>query len=310
LTKADLALDFRRRQPRGFISHAHADHMAPHAYALCTPQTAALYQFRFGRRTTLEMPYRKPLDWGGLRLTAWPAGHCLGSAMLLAEDGDRSLLYTGDFKLSSSLTAEPAELPSADTLIMECTFGRPRYRLPPQEEVAAELIDLVKRILQRGQTPVVHAYVTGKAQEITGRLTAAGIPVLQHPAVFAISEIYRRCGVDLGDCRAYPGQYVAGHAVVVPPRRARHFRLPKLQDVVSITATGWALDEQTRHRWGVDHALPLSDHADFDELLEAVARVQPRKVYCTHGPNQFVDHLCDAGFDAYPLGKPRQARLF
>ncbi len=41
LTKADLSIDFRRRQPRGFISHAHLDHMARHELALCTPQTLA-----------------------------------------------------------------------------------------------------------------------------------------------------------------------------------------------------------------------------------------------------------------------------
>ena len=41
LTKADLAIDFRRRQPRAFISHARADHIARHQYALCThgPET-------------------------------------------------------------------------------------------------------------------------------------------------------------------------------------------------------------------------------------------------------------------------------
>src|ERR1043166_2496225 len=93
LTRADLAIDFCRRQPRPFVSHAHSDHMARHEYALCTADTARLYQFRFGKRLTRELPYRQPVEWGGLRLTTYPAGHCLGSAMLLAEDGQTSLLY-------------------------------------------------------------------------------------------------------------------------------------------------------------------------------------------------------------------------
>ena len=58
-----------------------------------------------------ERSYRQPIDFGGLQLTALPAVHCLGSAMLLADDGQRSLLYTGDFKLDASATAEEAELP-------------------------------------------------------------------------------------------------------------------------------------------------------------------------------------------------------
>ena len=65
-----------------------------------------------------------------------------------------------------------------------------------------------------------------------------------------------------------------------------------------------------KYRLGVDHALPLSDHADFDQLIETVRRVAPREIYCTHGPHEFVDHLCDLGFNAYPLHPPAQRRLF
>src|SRR5262245_66536502 len=106
--------------------------MGRHEMALCTPATAALYQHRLGRRPVLEMPYREPLEWGGLRLTTYPAGHCLGSAMLLAEDGEKRLLYTGDFKLGESATAVRAQLPEADVLVIESTYGHPLYRHPPR----------------------------------------------------------------------------------------------------------------------------------------------------------------------------------
>src|SRR5262245_36336891 len=92
LTKADLAIDFRRRQPRAFVSHAHADHMARHEFALCTPATSRLYQLRFGKRATRELPYRNSIEWGSLKLSTYPAGHCLGSAMLLAEEAGQRLL--------------------------------------------------------------------------------------------------------------------------------------------------------------------------------------------------------------------------
>ena len=258
----------------------------------------------------LEMRYREPLEFGGLRLTAFPAGHCLGSAMLLAEFGDRSLLYTGDFKLDAPLTAEPAELPHADILIMESTFGRPHYRLPPRRSVIAELLELVGSALAQGKTPVIHAYPLGKSQEVTKLLTSHGVPVLQHPAVYAISRIYQACGIDLGDVSLFSGQPLLGHAVVTLPRTARDFRLPGLKQTVSIAVTGWAKDVNAKYRLGVDHALPLSDHADFDQLIETVRRVAPREIYCTHGPHEFVDHLCDLGFNAYPLHPPAQRRLF
>jgi len=307
LTKADLAIDFRRRQPRAFISHAHADHMARHQYALCTPETAALYQYRLGPRPTLELPYRTPLDWGGLRLTTYPAGHCLGSAMLLAEDGDRSLLYTGDFKLGPSATAEEAELPHAEILVIECTFGHPNYRLPPREEVLEQLFTIVRRTLDDGATPVIVAYMLGKSQEVTRLLTGQGIGVLQHRKIYEVSQIYEQCGMELGRYELFEGRPRDGWAIVVPPRTPPLDHVPR---EVRIAVTGWAMDERAKYRLRVDHAVPLSDHADYNVLFEAVERVAPKEIYCTHGNETFVDRLIDAGHDARPLGRPVQGRLF
>jgi putative mRNA 3-end processing factor len=307
LSKADLAIDFRRRQPRAFVSHAHADHIAPHEYALCTPETAALYQLRLGRRRTLEMPYRTPIEWGGMRLTTYPAGHCLGSAMLLAEDGDHSLLYTGDFKLGESATAVRAELPKAELLVIESTFGKPGYRFPPRDEVIGQLCRRVQETLEAGGTPVVAAYALGKAQEVTRILADAGFAVLQHRQIAPISEVYESFGVKLGHRGFFDTKPEPGHVLVVTPGTPR---LLASAGEVRIAVSGWAVDPRAKYRLGVDYAFPLSDHADYDELLEAVARVGPRQVYCTHGPESFVDRLRDAGYDAHPLGQSSQRRLF
>ena len=311
LTRADLAVDFQRRQPRGFISHAHSDHMARHEMALCTPATARLYWHRLGsNRPVIEMPYRATREWGGMRLTTYPAGHCLGSAMLFAEDGEQSLLYTGDFKLADSLTCEKAELPHADILVIESTYGRPDYRLPPRAEVIEQLLEIVKGAIRAGRTPVIQAYALGKGQEVTRILTSNGIPVQQHADIFAISQVYRQCEVDLGDVTPLIGKPTPGHAVIVPPsfHRGRRTQMPR--ETVTIAVTGWAKDPSTRFRYGVDHAVPLSDHADFDDLIEAVERVGAKKVYCTHGPATFVDRLRERGFPAFRLGEVHQKTLF
>lgn len=307
LTKADLAIDFRRRQPRAFVSHAHSDHIGRHEYAICTPETAALYQHRLGKRPTLDLPYRTPIEWGGLRLTALPAGHCLGSAMLLAEDDGQSLLYTGDFKLGPSATAEQAELPQADLLVIESTYGTPNYRLPPRGVAIEQLCELVGRLLAEGRTPVIEAYALGKAQEVTCILAKAGFRVVQHETILAITQIYEAFGVSVGCCGECNGQVEPGEVAVVPPRARRSTRLAR---EARIAVTGWAIDPRTKYRLGVQHAVPLSDHADYDELIEAVQRVAPKRVYCTHGPESFVDRLCEAGFDARVLGRLSQGRLF
>ncbi len=90
----------------------------------------------------------------------------------------------------------------------------------------------------------------------------------------------------------------------------KDFRLAGLGRTVTIAPTGWAVDERTKYRWGVDHALPLSDHADYDQLLETIQRVEPKEIYCTHGPVEFVDLLRDMGHNAFPLAPREQKMLF
>jgi putative mRNA 3-end processing factor len=311
LTDAQLAVDVRRRQPRAFISHAHADHIARHELALATRATARFYHHRLGDQYRVqEMEFGQPVMFGSLQLTVYPAGHCLGSAMLLAKNDRQSLLYTGDFKLGPSATSEPAEIPKADILVMESTFGRPQYRLPPREHAIDQLLETVASALAGGKTPVIHAYALGKAQEVTKLLTDHGFAVLQHPLIYATSQIYLQLGVDLGNVAEYVETPPAGHIVITLPRSMRKFRLPGLERTLSIATTGWAVDPHTKYRWDVDVAIPLSDHADFDQLVETVRRAEPREVICTHGPTEFADHLCDLGFNARPLNPPKQKRLF
>lgn len=310
LTKAGIALDVTRRQKVGFVSHAHADHIARHELALCTSATSKLYQHRLGARRTADLPHRQPVPFGTYTLTTYPAGHCLGSAMLLADDGEKRLLFTGDFKLGPSETCEEAELSQADILVMESTFGKPRYRLPPRQDVVDELLHIVRTTLGEGRTPVIHAYALGKSQEVTKILTNAGIPVQQHPDIFAVSMVYKACGMDLGDVKVFNGKLKPNHAVVTLPRGMKNFRMAGIQFPVSLVVTGWAMDAGAKYRYGVDYALPLSDHADFDQLLETAERVGAAEIYCTHGPAEFVGHLRAAGFNAHPISGRFQMRMF
>ncbi|MEW4563230.1 MBL fold metallo-hydrolase [Bremerella sp. JC770] len=298
LLPSRIGLDVTRRQAIGFISHAHMDHTAHHALALCTQPTAKLVRHRLGNVTTKVMPLGEATEVAGIQLTALPAGHIFGSAMVFAEHEKGSLLYTGDFRLGPSATAEEAQLRSADYLIMECTFGHPQYRLPPRETVIEMLLERIHAALKRGATPVISAYVLGKSQEVTKILTSHGIPVLQHPDIYAISLVYQEAGCDLGDFRPYTGRPIPGCAVIVPPRPVTPSVLPGAVHVEKFHVTGWAFNPKRRRSAPKDHWIPLSDHADFDQLIRAVEEVGPKTVFCTHGPKSFVEELRSRGHDA------------
>jgi len=97
---------------------------------------------------------------------------------------------------------------------------------------------------------------------------------------------------------------------VTLPRGMKSWRLEGLTRPMSLAVTGWAMDSSTKYRQGVDHALPLSDHADFDQLLETAAQVGAKAIYCTHGPREFVEHLRAEGFNAFPVTGSYQTRMF
>ena len=90
-----------------------------------------------------EIPFGEAFPLGGgavLKLT--PAGHILGSAMAWVErtrPTRTSLLYTGDFKLREGGSSEVCRPLKADVLVMETTYGLPRYIFPPSKKVMEDI---------------------------------------------------------------------------------------------------------------------------------------------------------------------------
>src|SRR5205823_1061388 len=74
--------------------------------------------------------------------------------------------------------------------------------------------------------------------------------------------------------------------------------------------TGWAVDPNCRFRYQTDAAFPLSDHADFPELIELVKRVGPKRVFTLHGfAADFAQTLREIGFEARALSEEEQLAL-
>lgn len=316
----DLWIDAARRRERCFVSHGHADHARPHAVVVTSPAGAHVCRARFGgarKRSRAapvafeEHPFNEPWDEGGCRLTLFPAGHVLGSAQLEIASDAGSFVYTGDFKLARSYTCEPAEVRRCDVLLMECTFGRPQYAFPSRDEVEDRLIGFATRALEDGRAPLVLAYSLGKAQEAMAILAKAGVPLTVHDAVGTMADAYAAAGVRLGTYGRYdPESYDGTSALVWPPAGRTRPKPVAARPARSAMLTGWAVDAGATYRFGVDEAIPLSDHADFPALLRYVELAQPRKVLLVHGPRDFAWRLRRMGVDAEYLEERRQLTLF
>jgi Cft2 family RNA processing exonuclease len=304
----DLFLDPTAPVARAFLSHAHGDHVVPGSGGtlVASVETAALLRARFGVEVTHPLEWGQPLVWeapiGPCTLLLEPAGHVLGAAQLVADTPAGRLVYTGDYQSGPGLTHASGSPIACDVLVIEATFGLPIFHFPPRDAVRSEIAGWCAARLAAGETPVLLAYALGKAQELIAALGEAGLPVIAHGAVLKMCRAYRELGVALPEVRPISAGDPEPGVLVVPPwARAQPF-VKKRKNARIAYVSGWARIDAVRERFDADAVFPLSDHADFDDLLFTVRTSGARLVYTTYGhAAPFAALLRDLGVDARPL---------
>ena len=307
----DLWLDAKRKVDFSFVSHAHIDHAVRHKEILATKETARLYEHRFGKAKINLLEYNCPKRIKGAKVELFPSGHILGGAQILLNIGEVRIVYTGDFKLRRGLTAKKAEVKKCDILIMESTFGLPHYIFPDRKEIISRITNFVDEALSSNKVPILLAYSLGKAQEVMKILSNRGYKLSVHGAIFKIAKIYEEFGIKFknhehyssrgGSAYGRQAEDLEGKVLIVPPY-VRHSRMiEKIPQKRVAILTGWAIDSGSKGWFEVDSAIPLSDHADFSELMEYVRLAEPQKIYTVHGFPEFPEYLRKEGFDAEQL---------
>lgn len=303
-----VVIDGRRtRGAVNVVTHAHTDHLLRRSgvSVCCSAVTAALAAERCG------VDWHARSDRTDLELR--PSGHIVGSRAVVVDAGTEYLL-TGDVSTRDRFYLEGFEPVSADVLVIESTYGRPRYRFPPQAELEAEILDWVDDHPDR---PLVcTGYALGRAQKLQALL--AGLPrrpVYVDESIAALNAVIERhADVEFGAAVVEPDHVPEpGEVFVLPTGRvggplARRFR--DQYDARIAGFSGWAAADAFRFGGDYEATFPLSDHADFDELLEIVSAVDPTTVLTHHGfADAFADHVRrELGYEARPL-RPKQTTL-
>ena len=311
LPSLNLWLDPWDEQPAAFVSHAHGDHIGNHREVILTEITAQLMALRLpGDRVEHRLPYQTPFLFRGSELTLLPAGHIYGSAQLFVQSRQDSLLYTGDFKLRPGRAAEPIAWRTADTLIMETTYGLPRFVFPPTDQVIADLIKFCREAIEDGATPILFGYSLGKAQEVLAALHGTGLRVQLHASVYQMTKIYHDRFHHLPPFRLYRGDDLAGSVLLCPPSVNGTRLVQSIKPRRTAILTGWALNAGAVHRFQCDAAFPLSDHADYADLIRYVTFIRPKRVLTVHGyAREFAEDLRRRGIEAWALGEGNQLEL-
>ncbi len=281
LPQQNLWLDPWDAKPFAFISHAHNDHIAPHEEIIVSQRTARLLKSRLpGRRIEHILPFGEKRRVHGLDLMLLPAGHIFGSAQCFLFLGNETLLYTGDFKLRPGKSAEQVQWREAGETI------------------------------EAGEVPVLLGYSLGKAQEILCSLDGVGLTPMLHGSVYEMTRIYEQFGQSFCKYVRYRANDVAGKVLICPPSANRSHMLERIPRKRVAMISGWAVDPNAVYRYQVDAAFPLSDHADYDDLIRYVDFVRPRRVFTLHGfAAAFARDLRARGVEAWALTEQNQMEL-
>ncbi|ERG94483.1 MBL fold exonuclease [Haloquadratum walsbyi] len=266
------------------VTHAHGDHLVDNSNAseiVASELTAAL--------ASVRQSECEPETTTHPAVELIPAGHIVGSRAVLLTDPetDRRYLYTGDCRLSDRLYLDGFDPVDADVLILETTYGDPRYRFPSPTKTHQQICDWLNETMD--DVVILFGYALGRAQKLQKLVEST-----ERSRVFitdAIGElnsvIESHREITFNSYRYHEDTTLqAGDAVVLPMQTTRLGWIESLVDETdAITAgfSGWAVDDSFIYQRGVDEGFVLSDHCDYDELTELVTAVDPERVYTQHG---------------------------
>ena len=279
----DFHLDPKLPAKTAVITHAHADHaVSGNNEVYCTRATATIMQLRYDRTAAKAfniIGYNRPFNIGPVTITLIPAGHMLGSAQVLMEYEGTRYLYTGDYKLQPDATCEPIEWVTTDVLITESTFADPAV-VHPDPVVEIQKINAIKTNILLG------AYGLGKSQRLINLIStyAPQKKILVHHRIMPINAIYEKMGFVLGAHQIYGRKLMKVQdefVYIVPPFTFDSYI--RATGVTRLFASGWK-NLQVNQK----DTLFISDHADWNDILQTITRTQPKQVWTLHGDGRHL----------------------
>ncbi|WP_158795963.1 MBL fold metallo-hydrolase [Pedobacter sp. L105] len=261
------------------ISHAHGDHaIGGNLNVYCTRATSLFMLQRYKKFAGEEFhvkEFNSPFILNEVKISFIPAGHMLGSALVLMEYKGIRYLYTGDYKLQPDDTCEPIEFVEADVLITETTFANPETSHP-------DVITEISKLNATKNNIMLGAYALGKSQRLI-RLINDHCPqkrILVHYNILPFVRVYEQMGINLGKYEVFDRKVMKANMTdiiyLVPPLVYHSHN--KALNVMKVFASGW---KNLQNKAGIE--LYISDHVDWADIVLTIEKVKPKEIWTTHG---------------------------
>lgn len=286
--QGDFYIDPWKPVPRAVITHAHSDHAhggSKHYFS--HKDSYHLLKARLGEDISIETAdYGAGFSSNGVNVTLYPAGHILGSAQISVEYKGEIWVVSGDYKLQNDGITPPFEPVKCDTFITESTFGLPIYQWEDQSDVMEKIHLWVLHNQSLGRFSVLSAYSLGKAQRLIYNLAKYGHQFYVHGAIYNMHEVVRKTWhlPEVTYLRPETPKEDVKQGIIIATGSAIDSPWMKRWSPYSLgICSGWMQVRGAQRRRNADAGFVLSDHADWQGLIDAVLATQASCVYATHG---------------------------
>lgn len=279
---------FEESKPLRIVTHAHADHMMGLQQSLRTCRKVLMTKATKDLIDVIMCPlflmggfvenldYGKTLQYEDERITFFHADHILGAVQTLVEDAEGNrIAYTGDFRVDETPVLD------ADVLVMEATYGNPLCKRSFNKNIRDLLVTKVKEGLKHGSVYVFGYH--GKLQEVMQILHEADVkaPFVVPEKVFHVSRVCENHGMRLGRLMLSEEREAKELLEKDLPCIAFYHMGSRSKigsDAFRIYVSGWEFNSPCREIADNEYVIALSDHSDFDGLIEYVRRSKPKHV--------------------------------
>lgn len=287
-SQGDFYIDPWKPVNRAIITHAHSDHAYPgHKYYLCHHHTKPLLQLRLGNNNYESIEWGETIYINGVKISLHPAGHIIGSSQVRIEQNGEVWVVSGDYKTEDDGISGIFEPVKCNTFITESTFGLPIYSWKPQKEIFENMATWISGNKENGKTSILLAYSLGKAQRIIHNLKETASDIYVHGAIWNAHQALLDAGWKLPSVKRItpeiPKEELKGIVVIAPPSADGSTWMKKFLPYSVGVCSGWMQVRGNVRRRNVDEGFALSDHADWDGLLQSIHATGAEKVFVTHG---------------------------
>lgn len=302
--QGDFYIDPWKPVDRAVITHAHSDHARSGSkHYLCHHLSKPLLQLRLGDNDYQSVDWGEAVIINSVKVSLHPAGHIIGSAQIRVEYQGEVWVASGDYKTEDDGISGAFEPVRCNTFITESTFGLPIYKWKKQADIFDDIKNWVVSNHADKKTSVLIAYSLGKGQRVLKPLVETGLPIYAHGAVANVHQTLIQSGWDLPTITRVtpetPKEDLIGNIVIAPPSADGTPWMKKFYPYSVGTCSGWMQVRGNARRRNTDAGFALSDHADWEGLLQAVKATGAEKVYATHGfQSAFSRYLNEQGIEA------------